>query len=392
MKKFFASISIFLSLILLISSCGKENNKSAIVMGDWLNSANLTAVETPDELYNKALKENTLVVYSVSIRVMDVKKSFEAKYPGLTVYVNDVRASDLIDTLKRNYYSNNFDCDVVLCSNNTGIISNELLPKGIVYKYVPYDIANKINPSNNTDVLNLMGEIQLLFYNSEKYDHPPVHNWWELTEEKYRGKVVMINPLKSISNMGLICMIINNNKMMEESYFNLYGKKLTLNQNENAGVLFIKKLIENDLVLVNSGAEVIELVGTPNQVSPPVGITISSKIRKKDIGYCIEPIYDMDCFCGTYSPNSIMLAGGCKNINAAKLFIRWILGETDGQGEGYKPYLTDGTWSVRTDVHSKSNIELKDLKTLNLDLDYINNNIEYISKLWQSLLKTREQP
>jgi iron(III) transport system substrate-binding protein len=390
MKKTFYVIFLLCTIILLITSCGKENILAVNKMDTWLNNSNLSAIETPDELYQKALQEDTLVVYSDSTRVMDVKKSFEKKYPGLTVYVHDMRASDLMNMLKKNYESNKFDCDVVLCSDNTGIISNELVPQGIVYKYVPYDFVDKITPSNNQDVLNLMGEIQLLFYNNEVYDHPPLHNWWELTEENFRGKVIMPNPLKSISNMGLISMIIKNEKMMEDSYYNLYGKKLPLKSSENAGEIFIQKLIENDLVLVNSGDEVIELVGTPNQTSPPIGFTVSSKIRKKDIGYCIEPVFDMEYFCGTYSPNSIMLAGGCMNINSSKLFIRWILGESDGQGEGYKPYLTDGTWSVRTDVKSQSALELEDIKTLNLDLNYIHMKSDYIIKFWQNLVRNRK--
>jgi iron(III) transport system substrate-binding protein len=145
MKKLLA-VPLCFMIVFLCTFCGKENISSVNKMDTWLKNANLTAAETADELYQKALKEDTLVVYSESSRVMDVKKSFEAKYPGLTVYVNDVRASDLINMLEKNYASNNYDCDIVLCSNNTGIISNELLPKGIVYKYVPYDFVDKITP------------------------------------------------------------------------------------------------------------------------------------------------------------------------------------------------------------------------------------------------------
>ena len=42
------------------------------------------------------------------------------------------------------------------------------------------------------------------------------------------------------------------------------------------------------------------------------------------------------------------------NINTAKLIIRWIYGEADGQGEGYLPYLQSGAWSVCDDVESIS--------------------------------------
>lgn len=54
--------------------------------------------ETPEELYEAALKEDTLVVYSTTTRIYKVKESFEAAYPGLTVEVYDTRAHDMVET------------------------------------------------------------------------------------------------------------------------------------------------------------------------------------------------------------------------------------------------------------------------------------------------------
>ena len=62
---------------------------------------------------------------------------------------------------------------------------------------------------------------------------------------------------------------------------------------------------------------------------------------------------------------------GARNVNAAKLFIRWILGEADGKGEGYKPYFKSGAWSMRTDVADESIIPMESLKLWNLDSDYV---------------------
>lgn len=357
----------------------------------WAENADLTAEETPKELYEKALKEDTLVIYSISSRVMDVKKSFEKAYPGLTVYVHDVRGNDLIEMLKENNKAKDNKCDIVLCCDNTGEISKELLPKGIVYKYVPYDMEDLFYTYCNDKTLTLMGEVQQVFYNTNVYKEPPIHNLWELTNEQYRGKVVINNPLKSFAQMAQFEMIIKEDEKMKEAYYNLYGKEIELKEKENAGEAFIRKLIENDAVFVNTNDEIAKLIGEKDQTDYTLGIMISSKVRMKSYGYEIEPIYDLDPFVGTYSPNSIMISGRSKNINCAKLFIRWIYGESDGKGEGYQPYLTEGAWSARKDVSSASKIPLSDMKLLYLDEDYIYENRQSFDDFWIDLLASKEK-
>lgn len=373
---------------ILCTLCACNNIKiESNDMDKWLKNAELSKKETPRELYEKALKEDTLVIYSESTRVMDVKKSFEEKYTGLTVLVYDMRSTDLAAKLMSNNESRNYNCDIVLCSDNNGEISKKFLPKGIVAKYVPYDMKDKFYPDCNQDILTLMGEVEQVFYNPEVNKEVPIYNWWELTEEKYRGRVIFSNPLKSVTQMGLFCMMIKEEKQMRDAYYELYGKELELDVDENAGKVFIRMLMDNDAVVVNSSDEIIEKVGATDQTDPFLGIMVSSKIRMKEYGYDIAPIEELTPFVGTYSPNSIMIAGGSKNINAAKLFIRWIYGEVSGQGEGYKPYLTEGTWSARKDVKSASKLELEDMKLINLDTDYIYNTQKEFKDFWISLIK-----
>ena len=357
-------------------------------MKDWLKTANLDESESPKELYQKALKEDTLIVYSNSTRIMDVKKSFEKQYPGLTVYVEDVRSVDLIDTLLRNFDKKDYRCDIIFCDDD-GILTQKFLPRGIIFKYVPHDIGKNILPGKDQDLLPVVIELQQAFYNSEVYDAPPIHSWWELTEEKYRNKVVMPSPLKSISSMGFFSMILKNSDIMEQCYYDLYGKKISLHSGETAGEAFWRMMFENGLILVNSSDEVFDMVGTPGLSDPPVGIMISSKIRMRNLGYAIKPIFDMDGFSGVYSSNSIMIAGGSKNINSAKLFIRWILGESDGQGEGYKPYLQNGAWSVRSDVSSQSEKKLDEIQYLDLDIKYMYGNQSATKKLLNKLISNQ---
>ena len=383
-------IALALLFILITSGCSKRLMEQETPMDDWLKTAKLNAEESSEDLYAAALKEDTLVIYSTSTRMMDAAKSFEKQYGGLTVRVEDVREGELYDQLIKNYNTGNFICDVIVSSDGRGIMTNEFLQKGIAVKYVPYDLKDKILPGNNEDLLMLAGEAVVLTYNTLYYSEPPIHNWWELTEEKWLDVVYLPNPAKSVTTLGFLAMFIKNGEIMARTYEDLYGEPLEVPPGENAGQVFIRRLVDNGAVIVNSSDEVYEEIGSPGSHSPAIGIMASSKVRFRDIGYEMAVNYDMGPFCGVYAPISIMIAGGSKNINAAKLYIRWVLGETDGRGEGYKPYLQSGAWSVRNDVSDDTGVRTEELNLLSLDRSYMYENEESVLSFWEGLMKNRQ--
>ena len=116
MGRIFKKLTAVLLTILLCTGCTKE----AADMDRWLETAALDAQESPQELYEKALKEDVLIVYTVSTRLAQTKESFEAAYPGLTVELRDVRSPSLIEAVEQNHEKGNRDCDVVLCNDNSG--------------------------------------------------------------------------------------------------------------------------------------------------------------------------------------------------------------------------------------------------------------------------------
>ena len=79
--------TILLSALLFTGCGGKE-----AAADPWLEAAALDAEESPEELYEKALTEDVLIVYTVSTRLVQTKESFEAAYPGLSVELRDVRS------------------------------------------------------------------------------------------------------------------------------------------------------------------------------------------------------------------------------------------------------------------------------------------------------------
>ena len=380
-------ILVLMLALTLFSGCTQSSKEPENPLAAWLAAANLDAAETPEELYEAARSEGMLVVYSTSTRMMDVAASFERQYPGLIVKVEHLREPELYDTLSQNYEMGNFIGDVIISADGRGIMTNEFLPKNIAIKYVPHDIAAQVLPGNNEAFLMLAGEASVVCYNELYYSAPPINNWWELTGEQWRGMVYMPSPTRSMTTLALFCMMIENSELMARTYEDLYGYPLELPQGENAGREFIRRLMANGAMIVNSSDEVAEIIGAPGSRSPNIGIVISSKMRMRVIGYEIFNHYEIEPFAGLYTPISVMMAGGAKNVNTAKLFIRWLLGEADGQGEGYQPYLQSGAWSVRSDVRDETGVRSEDLNLLYLDRVYLYENQESFLAFWEGLLE-----
>jgi iron(III) transport system substrate-binding protein len=382
MRKILAIIALALSL----AACAAQENP----MAAWEQTANLAAAETPEQLYAAALQEDTLVVYSTSSRMLDVAASFQKQYPGLTARVVDIREDEMYENLREDFDAGTVECDVVCSADGRGVMVSEFIPEGITYKYTPYDFADKMIDTGEDALLMLVSEASMLYYNDTYYAAPPITNWWELTEEAWRGKVTMPNPARSLTTMAVFGTFIKESDAMATAYETRYGKPMELEGGESAGEAFVRMLVENDAVIVNSSDEVAEAVGAPGTSLPAVGIMVSSKMRLRGIGYNLHYCDPMKPFDGVATPVNIMMAGGAKNVNAAKLFIRWVLGETDGGGEGYKPYLQSGAWSMRTDVEAATPIKQEDLRLIYIDRAYIYTHKDDIAALWERLMAERQ--
>ena len=106
----------------------------------------------------------------------------------------------------------------------------------------------------------------------------------------------------------------------------------------------------------------------------------------REIGYSVAPVYDAAPYCGVVNPIHIMIADGSPNVNSAKLFVRWLLGEADGQGAGYAPYLQNGAWSMRTDVDSQAEVALAGLDVRYTDGAFVYDRKAELLDFWQQLI------
>ncbi|MCR5769151.1 MAG: substrate-binding domain-containing protein [Lachnospiraceae bacterium] len=363
------------------------------VHDEWLESARLDADETPEELYTQALKEDVLIVYTVSTRLTEVKESFEREYPGLLVEIRDLRSPNLVSAVEENYQKGGSDCDVVICSDNSGDFKTRLADTGIVTGYVPKDIGKHFKTADNGQegILSFVYEAEMLFYNSAEYESCPIENIWELTDEKYRNRIYMPNPLRSFSTYTLCTSMFQteSERALENAYRDYYGREYTTDPKQSntegtqnsCAALFWSRIAANT-VFTNSSDEVVEALSNGNA---DFGFLVSSKMRFSDIGFSMQPVYKLEPFSGCRTSYSVSLARNSKNINTAKLFIRYLLGGEDGKGEGRKPFDTLGTWSARDDAPDGNPVALEDIDLIIPDQDFIIKQ-DWTEEFWTRLL------
>lgn len=382
-KKLVALLCMALCFISLVGC----NQKTKSEMDDWEKNAQLSAKQSSEELYEAAKSEGVLNIYTVSSRLFDVAESFQEQYPELLVEVNYCRAEEMTEKVKQNRENGTYDCDLLFITNGDGSITEDLIPNKLAYMYVPYDIKDKLRTGGSDEYVSVLLEVPLLTYNDDFYSDLPISNWWELTEEKWRGKLYITNPTKSMISYTLFSMFMENNEKMEASYEEYFGKKYEPNGDESAGEAFVRMLVENEINVVNDSDDVANVIAAPGSKSDAVGILNASKLRLRDQGYPLQVCYDLEPFAGVINPANIMIAGGAKNINSAKLFIRWILGETDGKGEGYMPFLQEGAWPSRVDVEGGASRKLEEMNVIYTDETYSAQEREAFLEFWNQMNK-----
>lgn len=379
-------IMVFTVVLAWCTSCGKnDSDANSSIAQDWMRKNHFDEEETTDQLYEKALTEENLVVYSVSTRVTKVKERFEKKYPGLCVEVRDLRSPDLIEAVKDEFESESFDCDVVICNDNSGAFFESLVKPNIVVPYIPKDIAEHMKEGYVGETVTFLDEAEMIFYNSGKYDECPISNIWELTDEKYRGHIYIPSPLRSFSTYAFCGSSLQYSEQLEKAYEQYYHETLDASDDSTAAMVFWRSLAAN-AIFTNSSDEVAEALGSKNS-DADFGIMVSSKQRLSEVGYSLEPVYHLAPFCGCKTSFSVMIATGSKNVNSAKLFVRYMLGESTDIGEGTESFRTVGTWSARTDLEDGNPVPMEEIDLIVPNQEYLIDNRVQIETFWSAILK-----
>jgi len=391
-KSLLTAFVLMVSMVLIVACGSNENstknnsnsndndNNSGTVESSWAEENGVFETESVDELYEKAKEEGKVVIYSNGSKFKDVKVSFEAEYPGITVEPFKISRAELKEKLTREHEAGVYNVDVVHTNAEP-----DLLDGGYVFPFRPDDIMETyFDDFKDAEYPSHYMTVNPIIYNTEVYDEPPVTNWWDLTEPEWKGKVLLNDPVSDITYSELFVTIIQNSDEMEEAYKDKYGEEIELTE-ENAGYEFISRFIANDPILMSSGEDIIEGVGQSGQTDPPIGFTSSSKLRHiEQSGLPIDGTFDLNPKVSVISSKTLYVANQASHPNAAKLLIRWAMGEADGQAAGLDPFNLYGVWVPRENTENHNELSVEDISAWEFDQKYYDENFPVFRNYWIS--------
>lgn len=352
----------------------------------WAYDNGLDQDEPMEELYKKALDEGgEVVIYTISSRPEKIKAMFEEDYPGMTLTVYDISSGELMEKFTREYESGIYTADIIHSKEQAGEYTKDYIQTGILHNYQPASIFGSTDPEY-LSLTPLLFELNLWFYNTEVYDECPLTSWWQLTTPEWKGRFVFQDADSNMAYLAMLTTMVEHSDDMAEDYKRVFGKEIELDSDEpNAGYAFIKRFLANDPIIAKGSDEVVEMVGAPGQTNPPVGYSSSVKLRQREekgLAINYAPL-TMTPSNGIYAMNFLGILNNCRHPNGAKLFIKYMLGGEDGQGRGYSPFVSVGTWSARPEnPNAEGNLNLADIPLWPSDFDYVYANLQDVRDYW----------
>ncbi|MGF1702062.1 ABC transporter substrate-binding protein [Photobacterium makurazakiensis] len=288
-----------------------------------------------DALIEAARNEAPITVYAPSGKIVQTAENFTEKY-GVEAVGNKVSGSAQVEMMIREYRASNIRGDVVITGDASATMA-QLMPMNVVETWVSPVIANDI-PEIAKDPLVVYGDPAVWTYNSEVYDTCPVSNIWQLTDDNWKRKVALPDPLNNARFLDWFNQIeAHHDDAMAAAYEAHYGKPL-VSEERSATHAWVKALAQNSPLPTDSGSAAGDAVGAPGQTDPFMGLMSTAKYRdvasgKVHLGIC----EGMVPFAGWSTPSYGVISTKTKSPNAAKLFLHFLMTE-----EGISNQTIDG--------------------------------------------------
>jgi iron(III) transport system substrate-binding protein len=306
-----------------------------------------------DELVDLAIEEGQVTVYSFTSRIAQVEEAFEEEYPDIDFIGHDISSSEQITRLQSEVEAGTPSADVAYISDAPVVIT-ELLESGVLSNYVPQRVADSVPQEYQEPLLANRLSTKILMYNEEAHpDGSPIENLWQLTEDEWNGRVVMVDPSVRGDYLDLMTEFVRQSDALAQAHEEHFGSPIELSDGvENAGEQFITDLYANGLVLVDDTDNVNAAVGATDQDDPPVGFTSYSDRRdNEEEGWALQASLGTTPSVGITFPAYIGMVKDAENPAAARLAADFLMGDdTPTGGPGYEPFYVPGDYPVRTDM------------------------------------------
>jgi len=323
-------------------------------LGAWLKENALGThakmEESWDDIVAAATEEGEVSVYTASGRIAKLVDHFQALYPGITLTVFDLGSVKTIEKTVREQDAGIFAADVIT-TGNSGQVIHELLANHRIFNYVPAQFEGRIPEENRDPLLVRVNEAMVFFYNTEvNPDGAPFSNVWELTQEQYRGRVGIKDPMASGSSLMGLATLVQFPEEMAAAYKRMTGEDIVLGDGvQDAGYEFVRRLLANDVVIFKSGSKLADAAGAAGQDDAMIAMTSMTYIsRNDDKGNVNAIVADLDPVSRMVYPNFMGIGANAPHPNAAKVLIAYLLGspEINLETKLEKPYIEGASFDL----------------------------------------------
>jgi iron(III) transport system substrate-binding protein len=309
-------------------------------------------------LYEAAKKEGQLTWYTAHFSgeaAQHIGTAFTEKYPGINVNVIRTTAQVAYQRLTQEFKAGAPQVDV-FSSTDMGHFTY-LKEKGLLIKYRPENADKVIEAFRNVDPDDFYhttsAGLITITYNKEKVKEAEApKSWKDLTDPKWNEAVALGHPGFS----GYVGTWV---VMMEKLYGWDYFEKLAKNKPQ------IGRSINDTVTMLNSAERIV--------AAGPSATTLQSAAKGNPLGV----IYPSDGTVLIIAPSG--LPKGIKNINAAKLFMNFLLSR-----ENSRVMVSDFGESLWADVPPpKGGKSIADLKTIRPTTAEIEKGIPRVKEKWR---------
>ena len=285
-----------------ISRRGLLIGSSALAVGAALPTKVLAAAPPPvsitPELIAAAKKEGKVVFYtSIDLPLAEkIAKSFETKFPGISVRVERTGAERVFQRIGQEYASNIHAVDVANSSDAAHFIVWK--KQGMLEPFVPEDVA-KFYPAEHKDADGMYASFRvwlcIIAYNTNlvKKEEAP-KSFADLLDPKWKGKIVKAHPGYSGTIMTA-----------------------TYQMQRDLGWGYFEKLAKQNVMQVQSSADPPKRLALGERAVMADGNEYNI-FQIKEKGGPVEPVYATEGSPLIVGPTGMFKAA--PNPNAAKLF------------------------------------------------------------------------
>lgn len=371
-----------------------------------------------DELYEMALQEGGVVtIYATTADAQKAIKKIRRVYPGIEFEYISCDTGTVKSKIEMEADTGNVNADVLMVTDSSGEIYNELVLYNVVQNYYPKGIIDKIDPSLLKFGLPLFAMFYPWYYNTEMYpDGSPIESWWDIVEgyntdtksyvnaagENTQKWTIYCKDITAPSYAALWAQLILDGELLAAQYRAQHGTDVEITYTEflqnmpgfmelpenNAGVELFWRFSQMKTTELPDGDGIVEAVHHSLN-GPTLGLCSATKLDNANLGMHIAWVTGLKPYTAQNAASNSYIVTGCDNPAGARLLISFMMGGDDGKSGCYQTFDKLGHWSTRSDVvYENSGMPFDALGLTSPDIDEIYAvypNVKAYWTLWSNL-------